>query len=145
MIQAIEYGLGQQYAGRLHRLHQSKQEVQIYDYIESIDKESNHAEDFIRKADQYNAFFVKLLAYYIAERYPSYKEKLSQAVDQQEATDVQPVVTAQLPDLHLNCCLSSSNSINFSLNESCTKPWAQRQRCWQTVFLSLLRHKQNNR
>jgi hypothetical protein len=33
-------------------------------------------------------FFVKLLAYYIAERYPSYKEKLSQAVDQQEATDV---------------------------------------------------------
>jgi len=55
--------------------------------IEAIDK-SNHSEDFIRKSDQYNAFFVKLLAYYIAERYPSYKEKLSQAVDQQEATDV---------------------------------------------------------
>jgi HEPN domain-containing protein len=55
--------------------------------IESIDK-ANQPEDFIRKSDQYNAFFVKLLAYYIAERYPSYKEKLSQAVDQQEATDV---------------------------------------------------------
>jgi len=28
------------------------------------------------------------LAYYIAERYSSYKEKLSQAVDQQEAAEV---------------------------------------------------------
>ena len=56
--------------------------------VEVIDVEYKDNEEFIRKLGQYNAFLVKMLAYYIAERYPSYKEKLSQAVDQQEATDV---------------------------------------------------------
>ena len=56
--------------------------------VEAMDGEFKDTEEFIRKLDKYNAFFVKLLAYYIAERHPSYKEKLSQAVDQQEAKDV---------------------------------------------------------
>jgi HEPN domain-containing protein len=45
-------------------------------------------EAYRKKREQYGSFFVKLLAYYIAERYPSYKEKLSQTVDRQEATEV---------------------------------------------------------
>lgn len=45
-------------------------------------------ETYVQRKDQYGAFFIRLLAYYIAERYPSYKEKLSQAVDQQEAAEV---------------------------------------------------------
>ena len=44
--------------------------------------------EYSEEQEQYRDFFVKLLAYYIAERYPSYKEKLSQAVDHQEAVEV---------------------------------------------------------
>jgi Uncharacterized conserved protein related to C-terminal domain of eukaryotic chaperone, SACSIN len=45
-------------------------------------------EEYAKKKDQFSEFFVRLLAYYIAERYPTYKEKLSQAVDQQEAAEI---------------------------------------------------------
>lgn len=63
--------------------------AQVFKHVvEAIGGESKDTEEFILKLDQYNGFFVKLLAYYIAERYPSYKEKLSQAVDQQEAAEV---------------------------------------------------------
>lgn len=56
--------------------------------LESGDYEFKNDAGFIGKYDKCNEFFIKLLAYYIAERYPSYKEKLSQAVDQQEAAEV---------------------------------------------------------
>lgn len=63
--------------------------AQVFKHVaEAINEESKDTEEFILKLDQYNGFFVKLLAYYIVERYPSYKEKLSQAVDQQEAAEV---------------------------------------------------------
>lgn len=40
------------------------------------------------KKEEYGPFFVKLLAYYISERYPSYKEKLSSAINHNEAEEV---------------------------------------------------------
>lgn len=63
--------------------------AQIFKQIlESGDYIFTNEAGFIGKYDKYNELFIKLLAYYIAERYPSYKERLSQAVDQQEAADV---------------------------------------------------------
>ncbi len=56
--------------------------------VESQSGKFEDVENYIEKKEQYGSFFIKLLAYYIAERYPSYKEKLSQAVDQQEAAEV---------------------------------------------------------
>jgi HEPN domain-containing protein len=40
------------------------------------------------KLEEYSPFFARLLAYYISERYPSYKEKLSVSIDRIEATEV---------------------------------------------------------
>lgn len=56
--------------------------------IESQSDKFEGIETYTVKKEKYGSFFVKLLAYYIAERYPSYKEKLSQAVDRQEAVEV---------------------------------------------------------
>ena len=38
--------------------------------------------------DIYNEFFAELLYYYISERYPSYKDKLSSSVDKKMAQEV---------------------------------------------------------
>ena len=40
------------------------------------------------KSKDYTPFFVKLLAYYIAERYPSYKENLSNLMDKNGALEI---------------------------------------------------------
>lgn len=39
-------------------------------------------------SDKYEPFFAELLAYYISERYPSYREKLSKAVSREKAKEV---------------------------------------------------------
>lgn len=39
-------------------------------------------------AEKYFDFFDELLAYYISERYPSYKEKLSQSITREKAAEV---------------------------------------------------------
>ena len=38
--------------------------------------------------EQYSPFFAELLAYYISERYPSYRERLSTAISREKAEDV---------------------------------------------------------
>ncbi|MCL6591913.1 MAG: HEPN domain-containing protein [Firmicutes bacterium] len=40
------------------------------------------------KLDEYKGFFEELLAFYISERYPSYKEKISTTIDQKSALEV---------------------------------------------------------
>jgi len=45
-------------------------------------------EDFDRKTKDYMNFFAELLYYYIAERYPSYKEKLSFTISKDKAKSV---------------------------------------------------------
>ena len=39
-------------------------------------------------SDEYKDFFEELLAFYISERYPSYKEKLSSGIDKERAQKV---------------------------------------------------------
>jgi HEPN domain-containing protein len=43
---------------------------------------------FIEKEHEYAPFFAELLAYYISERYPSYREKLSGSIKQEKASEV---------------------------------------------------------
>ena len=57
----------------------------IFDRIFDIDK---FEEDKKLEAERYFSFFDELLAYYISERYPSYKEKLSQSITKEKATDI---------------------------------------------------------
>lgn len=57
----------------------------IFDRIFDIDK---FEEDKKLEAERYFLFFDELLAYYISERYPSYKEKLSQSITKEKATDI---------------------------------------------------------
>jgi HEPN domain-containing protein len=40
------------------------------------------------KLDEYKEFFEELLAFYISERYPSYKEKISTTIDQKNAHEI---------------------------------------------------------
>jgi HEPN domain-containing protein len=40
------------------------------------------------KLDEYKEFFEELLVFYISERYPSYKEKISTTIDQKSAQEV---------------------------------------------------------
>jgi HEPN domain-containing protein len=56
--------------------------------VESQSDKFEDLESYLEKREQYGSFFERLLAYYIAERYPSYKEKLSETVDRREATEV---------------------------------------------------------
>jgi HEPN domain-containing protein len=45
-------------------------------------------ESFTKKQKEYAPFFAELLAYYISERYPSYREKISGSVKQEKAREV---------------------------------------------------------
>jgi HEPN domain-containing protein len=45
-------------------------------------------DNFLGKETEYAPFFAELLAYYISERYPSYREKLSVSVKQEKAKEV---------------------------------------------------------
>jgi HEPN domain-containing protein len=42
----------------------------------------------LERESQYAPFFAELLAYYISERYPSYREKLSVAVSKEKANEI---------------------------------------------------------
>ena len=50
--------------------------------IEKIDKKT------IQNSEKYFSLFDELLAYYISERYPSYKDKLSQSVTKEKAKQI---------------------------------------------------------
>jgi len=59
--------------------------LNVFDRIYDIDVLGKaHSE----KSDEYFSFFDELLAYYISERYPSYKEKLSNSIDKDKALEV---------------------------------------------------------
>ena len=57
----------------------------IFDRIYNID---NFSEDDKVIIEKYLSFFDELLAFYISERYPSYKEKLSQSITKEKASEV---------------------------------------------------------
>lgn len=57
----------------------------VFDRIYEIDKMDK---EFIEATEKYFPFFDELLAYYISERYPSYKEMLSDSIDKSKATEV---------------------------------------------------------
>lgn len=57
----------------------------IFDRIFDIDKFDENEKQV---AEKYFSFFDELLAYYISERYPSYKQKLSQSITKEKATEV---------------------------------------------------------
>lgn len=57
----------------------------IFDRIFHIDK---FGEKEKQDTENYFSFFDELLAYYISERYPSYKQKLSQSITEEKATEV---------------------------------------------------------
>lgn len=56
----------------------------IFDRIYDVNK----LEEDTVKIEEYFSFFDELLAYYISERYPSYKEKLSKSIDKEKAREV---------------------------------------------------------
>lgn len=57
----------------------------VFDRIYNID---NFSEDEKIIIEKYLSFFDELLAYYISERYPSYKEKLSQYITKDKSSEV---------------------------------------------------------
>jgi HEPN domain-containing protein len=57
----------------------------IFDRIFDIEK---FEEDEKIVTEEYFSFFDELLAYYISERYPSYKERLSQSITKERAWNV---------------------------------------------------------
>lgn len=57
----------------------------IFDRIFDIDKFEESEKLVIEK---HFSFFDELLAYYISERYPSYKEKLSKSITKEKASEV---------------------------------------------------------
>lgn len=60
----------------------------IYTIFKSIFDNQDKNEQFVHKEKTYAPFFAQLLAYYISERYPSYREKLSTTVSQEKAKEV---------------------------------------------------------
>lgn len=59
----------------------------IYNIFKKINW-NEKPKDFEEKIDKYKPLMVRLVSYYIAERYPSYKEKLSSMLNKKEAEDV---------------------------------------------------------
>jgi HEPN domain-containing protein len=60
----------------------------IYNVFKNIFEADLKDTEFIEKERQYAPFFAELLAYYISERYPSYREKLSVSIKQDKASEV---------------------------------------------------------
>lgn len=60
----------------------------IYSVFKKVFDPSQKDEEFIEKEKEYAPFFAELLAYYISDRYPSYREKLSNTVKREKAGDV---------------------------------------------------------
>ncbi len=57
----------------------------VFDRIYNMD---DFAEDEKEIIEKHLSFFDELLAYYISERYPSYKEKLSESITKEKASEV---------------------------------------------------------
>jgi HEPN domain-containing protein len=60
----------------------------IYSVFKNTFEPDLKNEEFKQKENQYAPFFAELLAYYISERYPSYREKLSGSIKQEKASEV---------------------------------------------------------
>jgi HEPN domain-containing protein len=60
----------------------------IYSVFKKIFDPDRKNETFIKKEKEYAPFFAELLAYYISERYPSYREKLSSTITKRKAEQV---------------------------------------------------------
>lgn len=60
----------------------------IYSVFRKTFDLSQKDQEFIEKEEKYAPFFAELLAYYISERYPSYRDKLSSTVKQDKAAEV---------------------------------------------------------
>lgn len=74
----------------LYVLYNNDEPLKIHN-IYNIFKKINWLEkpkDFDEKESEYKSLMIKLLSYYIAERYPSYKDKLSQMIDKNEAFSI---------------------------------------------------------
>lgn len=72
----------------LHREEEAPRTHNIYSVFKKAFDPSQKDEKFIRKEEEYAPFFAELLAYYISERYPSYREKLSNTIKQGKAEEV---------------------------------------------------------
>jgi HEPN domain-containing protein len=60
----------------------------IYLVFKNIFDPTQKDENMIEKEKEYAPFFAELLAYYISERYPSYREKLSASIKRKKASEV---------------------------------------------------------
>lgn len=60
----------------------------IYNVLKNTFDTDLKDDSFTEKEKEYAPFFAELLAYYISERYPSYREKLSKSVKQAKASEV---------------------------------------------------------
>ena len=60
----------------------------IWNIFNRVFDENKFTEDEKKDAEKYFLLFDELLAYYISERYPSYKEKMSQSITKEKATEI---------------------------------------------------------
>ncbi|WP_373894128.1 HEPN domain-containing protein [Virgibacillus sp. CBA3643] len=72
----------------LNRGEEAPRTHNIYAVFKKVFDPSQKDEEFIEKEKEYAPFFAELLAYYISERYPSYREKLSSTIKQKKAEEV---------------------------------------------------------
>ncbi|MDD2215486.1 MAG: HEPN domain-containing protein [Eubacteriales bacterium] len=72
-------------------VHKGEEPPRIHNIWNIFDRTFN-VEKFEEKeklvAEKYFSFFDELLAYYISERYPSYKEKISKSITKEKASEV---------------------------------------------------------
>src|SRR5690606_34939550 len=72
----------------LNRGEEAPRTHNIYNVFKNAFDADLKDESFIEKEKEYAPFFAELLAYYISERYPSYREKLSVSIKQEKASEV---------------------------------------------------------
>lgn len=72
----------------LNREEEAPRTHNIYSIFKNTFEHDLKNNSFLEKEKEYAPFFAELLAYYISERYPSYREKLSASVRQDKAMEV---------------------------------------------------------
>ena len=72
----------------LHKGEESPRIHNIWNIFNRVFDENKFTEDEKKDAEKYFLLFDELLAYYISERYPSYKEKMSQSITKEKATEI---------------------------------------------------------
>jgi HEPN domain-containing protein len=73
----------------LHVLHKAKEASRthnIHDVFREV-FDSQHPK-FMQKEQMYKPFFVELVSYYVADRYPSYKTKIAATIDEHKAQKI---------------------------------------------------------